>query len=306
MSELVIQAEGLTRDYGRIRALDALHMNVPRGSVVALLGPNGAGKSTLLKLTAGLIEPTRGQVRLFGHSSRKLPRDISAKVVSAGESQDPPKWMNVHRLLALQADASPGFDKAMAYSLCAELELDLRRPFGVLSKGQKRWVLSVLALASGAELVLMDEPADGLDPSARRRLYDTIRDCANEHQTTFMIATHIIGDIERVADDVAIIDHGRLILHAALEDLREQVREVELPQMPKGELGKGIDVITSRQVDGVWLAWLRCRGTSPVELAEKLGNQAIFRTVSLEELYLAIADDRSRLAEVWEKEMQQC
>ncbi len=307
MSNSAVRAEELTRKFGRIRALDGLCMDVPRGSVVALLGPNGAGKSTFLKLAAGLLEPTQGQVRVFDHSSRELPWDVAARVVSVGEAQDPPRGETVRSLLALQAAASPNFDKSLAAALCDKMQLDIRRPFGALSKGQKRWVLATLALASRAELVLMDEPADGLDPAARCTLYDTIRDCTNERETTFVVATHIIGDIERVADDVAIIDHGRLVLQASLEDLREQVREVELSQaQAPDEFGDGIDLLASREADGVQLAWVRCRDTSPDELEQRLGEQAILRPVGLAELYLAIAGDQSGPADVDEKETQEC
>jgi len=307
MTDPAVEAIDLTRDFGRIRALNALNLAASPGRVVALLGPNGAGKSTFLRLAAGLLESTGGEVRILGHSSRKLPPDVSSRMISVGEAQDPPRWATIRGLLALQAGASAKFDRRLAETLCGERQLDLNRPFGALSKGQKRWVLSVLALAGGPELILMDEPADGLDPSARRTLYDMIREHVNDRDATVIAATHIIGDIERVADDVAIMDHGRLALYASLEDLREQVREVELPEAPTpSDLGEGIDLIAHRPVDGAVLAWVRCRRESPAGLERRLGDRAVCRTVGLEALYLAIAENRPRIAQQSSEETSSC
>ena len=307
MNDLAIQVRQLTRDFGHVRALDGLNLKVASGRLIALLGPNGAGKSTFLKLAEGLLEPTGGEVRVLGYSSRKLPPNISSRMVSVGESQDPPGGMAIRSLLSLQAGASPEFDTNLAKTLCGERQLKLNRPFGTLSKGQKRWVLSVLALAGGADLLLMDEPADGLDPSARHDLFDRIRDYVTDRNATALVATHIIGDIERVADDVAIIDQGRLVLHASLEDLREQVREIEISQVPSStDLGEKTELIATKKNDGSVLVWVRCLDGNFSSLERRLGEKAVLRPVNLESLYLAITDNRLEKTEVSSEEMSKC
>lgn len=297
MSEPVIEARNLTRDFGRLRALDWLSLQVWPGHVVALLGPNGAGKSTFLRLTQGLLAPTAGQVRLLGRPSRRLPANLCRRVASVGQDQAPPSWVSLRSLIALQAGASPRFDRPLAEGLCRRRELSLSRPFGSLSKGQRRWVLAALALAAGADVLLLDEPAEGLDPAARRDLYDRIRDCVNDRGTAAVVATHIIGDIERVADDVIIIDRGHVVLHAPLEELREEVRQVELPNtetMPA--LGDGVSVLGSIRLADTLVAWVRCNGLSDDELRRRAGPHARVRTVGLERLYLTIAEHLSEEA----------
>ena len=286
-----IETNGLGRDFGRTPALDKFSIDIRPGRVVALLGANGAGKTTLLRLLLGLIEPTRGQARVLGAPARDKPADVCGRIAGVGEGHDPPRWARLTMLRRLQADASPRFDRRVFDDLCSRRELPLRKPFGVLSKGQRRWVLSALALASGADLILMDEPADGLDPAARREVYDHVRQYVNEREATVLVATHIIGDIERVTDDVAIIHHGRLLLHDELEDLREQVREIEFARPPESDdWCDGVETIMTKQAHGAFLAWVRCRQTQPDELQQRLAPQAAVRPATLESLYLAVAE----------------
>jgi len=294
MSDPVIEARNLTRDFGRLRALDWLSLQVWPGHVLALLGPNGAGKSTFLRLVQGLLAPTAGQVRLLGRPSRRLPADLCRRVACVGQDQDPPPWATLRQLLALQAGASPRFDRPLAEDLCRRGGLSLGRSFGSLSKGQRRWVLAVLALAAGAEVLLLDEPAEGLDPAARRDLYDRVRDCVNERDAAAVVATHVIGDIERVADDVAIIHRGHLVLHAPLEELREQVRQVALPNTEAlPDLAAGVSLLGSIRLGQTLVAWVRCNGLSDDELHRRAGPRARVRTVGLERLYLTIAEHLS-------------
>ncbi len=307
MTEIAVQATGLTMDFGSVRALEDLSLTVRAGSVLALLGPNGAGKSTFARIATGLLAPTAGGVSIWGHDARDLPPEVACQVVSVGESQDPPGSETIRSLMDLQADATAGFDRGWAERLCEQRELDRKKRFGALSKGQKRWVLSVLALASRAGVVFMDEPADGMDPAARRALYDNIRDCANDHGTTFIVATHIIGDIERVADDAAVIDRGRLILHGALEELREQVREIESPHpLDAAALGEDIDILSTRRIDNAALTCVRCPAESVAGLQTRLGDQAIFRTMGLETLYLAVTETPSAATKQETEEAPAC
>ncbi len=295
MNSVAIKTDGLTRDFGHVKALEEFSIEVPAGRVVALVGPNGAGKSTLLRLLMGFLEPTRGSAWVLGAGARCQPPSVSSRIASIGEGHVPPVWASARHLFRLQAGASAKFDCDAAEEFCRGRGVSLNKPYGTLSKGQRRWLLAGLAIASGADLLLLDEPADGLDPSARRELFDVLRDCVNDRQATAVVATHVISDIERVADDVAIIDHGRLALHASLEDLREQVREVEVPKGSEpADWGEATDLIATRQIGGTTVAWVRCRGNGLADLERRLGPQALFRTAGLEALYLAVTGDRRR------------
>jgi ABC-2 type transport system ATP-binding protein len=288
MSETYVKALGLSRNYGRLRALDKVDLEIESGRIVALLGPNGAGKTTLLRLLMGLLEPTEGRSWMLGAESRAMPSAVTARIGYMGDLEEPPRWAKLRSLIDLQAGASLQFDRARAGEFMQARGLDLGRAYGSLSKGQKKWVRAGLILAGGADALIMDEPAEGLDPSARQDLYDRLRTCVSQRDAAAIVATHVIGDIERVADDVALIDHGRLVVYAALEDLREQVRQIELPA---GELmppwPQGVDLLGRKTAGDVQLLWVRCRpGVGDVESV--LPRQAEVRGVGLETFYLAM------------------
>jgi len=173
-------------------------------------------------------------------------------------------------------------------------DLNLSKTYGSLSKGQKKWVRASLVLAGMPDVLLLDEPAEGLDPSARKDLYDQLRDYANDSEATAIVATHIIGDIERIADDVAIINHGRLITYADLEDLRDQVREVQLGEMETlPELGAEIEVLGGKNSDGARIIWIKCPEDAQQRLEHALGEKVAMWTVSLETFYLALTEHNS-------------
>jgi ABC-type multidrug transport system ATPase subunit len=220
-----------------------------------------------------------------------------------GDRCEPPAWATLALLEDLQAGASGAFDRALFRELCQQRELLPNRPYGSLSKGQRRWTLVSLALACRPRLILLDEPADGLDPSARRALYDALRDHVNQHEATAIVTTHVIADVERIGDEVAIIDHGRLLLHAPLEDLRDQVRQVEVaggdaavtpPHCNGGAFGDGreISILGSVRIGTTRIFWIKQDGLSDDELCNRLGPRATIRNVGLETLYLAIAEHR--------------
>jgi ABC-2 type transport system ATP-binding protein len=284
-----IHAEGLTRDYGRFRALDHVHLTIEPGRVVALLGPNGAGKTTLLRLLLGLLEPTEGRSRLLGGASRALPEAVVSRIGYMGDAEEPPGWATIRSLIDLQADASTHFDREWMKHFLETRGLSPDRTYGSLSKGQKKWVRAGLILAAGTDVLLMDEPAEGLDPSARQDLYDRLREHASQRDATAIVATHVISDIERIADDVALLDRGRLVVHAALEDLREQVRQIELPAGEPAPLWPaGVNVLGRRQDRDVQFIWVQCPPGRETDLESVLPRQAVMRRVGLETFYMTV------------------
>lgn len=282
-----IVARGLSRDYGRRRALDAVNLEIHAGRIVALLGPNGAGKSTFLKLCAGMIEPTAGGASIFGISAREAPNSAPWRVACLLDSHEPPEWADGLRLVAMQAEASPRFDRAFADAFCFSGGIDPRWPYGSLSRGQRRRLLAGVVLATGADLILLDEPADGLDTATRRDLYDRLRRRVNDSGATAIVATHNIHDIERVADDVAILNHGRLVLTGSLEDLREQVREIEMPLGAALRPDSPIEILARRRERDAELLWARSTGGEQA-IAVAVGAAPAISPVGLEDLYLAL------------------
>ncbi len=293
MSDDAVQTVELRRDFGAVRALDGLDLKIAQGSILLLLGSNGAGKTTLLRILMGLIQPTAGAASVLGSPAWPPPADVAGTLGYVGDRCEPPRWATLALLEDLQAGASASFDRAHFRELCRRRELSPSRPYGSLSKGQRRWILVSLALACRPRLILLDEPADGLDPSARRMLYDALRDHVNQHEATAIVTTHVIADVERIGDEVAILDRGRLLLHAPLEDLRDYVRQVEIAG---GEtlpyLGDGVTIVGERQQGATAIFWITQNGLGDEELSRRLGPRAAVRHVGLEELYLAMTEHR--------------
>ena len=197
----IIKTENLGRDYGRVQALDDVNLCIEKGRVVALLGPNGAGKTTFLRLLNGMLEATRGRSEILGVDSRAMPSEVVSRVGYMGDTDQPGGWVTIRQLIGLQAGVSDRFDRDFIGQFLEKRGLGLKCSFGSLSKGQKKWVRAGLVLAGRPDVLFFDEPAEGLDPSVRVELYDQLRDYVNESDTTVISATHIISDIERIADD---------------------------------------------------------------------------------------------------------
>lgn len=292
MREFVIETTGLSRDYGSLRALDKVNLSIEKDRIVALLGPNGAGKTTLLHLLMGMLEPTEGRASVLGIDSRTLDNQTAAGIGYMGDREEPPRWMTVRQLINLQAGSTKQFDKAFVKKLLSDKQLSLKKSFGAMSKGQKKWLRAGLVLASRPNVLILDEPAEGLDPSARYEIYDYLREYITESGATAIVATHIIGDIERIADDVAIIHKGHVMTYASLEDLREQVCEIHLPDGPlPEEIESNVELIGKKKITDGTLFWVRCNAVGEDELKHLLEPHATVRHVDLQTYYMAVTEN---------------
>lgn len=292
MTRPVVEIMQLVREFGAKRAINDLSLELSVGRILALLGPNGAGKTTLLKLLAGLLMPTEGEARVLGAPSFPQSRAIASRVGCVLDGVEPPARALVRHVLQLKASAVTSFDAARARQLCEAHDIQLKQRWRTLSKGQKRWVLAVSALVSGAELLLLDEPADGLDPVARQELYGLLRAEVNNRETTVIVASHILSDVEKVADEVGIVKDGQLQLQGDLEDLRDRVREIEFAsELPiTSSLPPATRVLGRDESAGSRILWLEYENAD--EADTPLANEVQRRAVNLERLYFAITQHR--------------
>lgn len=282
MTEIMIAADSLSRAFGQNEVLQDISLNVSAGSVCSLLGPNGAGKTTLLKLLMGLIEPTRGLVGIAGDFN--LPRKASTLQTTGCliDGFEPPPATRIEHLVALSREVSPEFDAQRARELLAQKNLPPKAAWKTLSKGQKRWVLLTMLLCRRCRVLLLDEPADGLDPEARHELYHLIRREANDHGVTALITTHIINDIEKITDDVCILHENRIVLHSDLEELREQTWVIETEE--EAVFPPEVRVLKNDTTNRCTY-WLRdTHGNLPPSFPTEIRR----RSGSLEEIYLAV------------------
>ena len=217
-----LQADGLTIRYGRTTVVEGLSLAVPRGSVYALLGRNGAGKSSLLRVLLGQRPAAIGRVLLLGEDPWKRRTSLMARVGVVPEEPDAPPEMTPAQLSAFCGRLHARWDGGAVAERLRRFEVPLDRPFGSLSKGQRGAVSLALSLGHAPELLLLDDPTLGLDVVARDAVFQEVIGDLADRGTTVFVTTHDLRAIEGIADHVAILHGGRLVLAGALEALKAE------------------------------------------------------------------------------------
>jgi ABC-type multidrug transport system ATPase subunit len=224
VTESVIEVSELTRRFGATTALAAVSLTLPRGAVYGLVGANGAGKTTLIKHILGLLRAEGGSVRVFGLDPVADPVGVLSRIGYLSEENDLPGWMRVDELMRYTSAFYPKWDDAYAEELRRAFVLDPAAKIKDLSKGQKARAGLLVALAHRPELLVLDEPSSGLDPVVRRDIIGAvIRTIADEGRTV-LFSSHLLGEVEQVADHVTMIHQGKLVLSAPLADIRSAHR----------------------------------------------------------------------------------
>jgi ABC-2 type transport system ATP-binding protein len=238
VSEAAISVSALTRRFGATTALDSVSLSMPRGAVYGLVGANGAGKTTLIKHVLGLLRADSGSVRVFGLDPVADPKGVLSRIGYLSEENDLPAWMSVDELTRYSRAFYPTWDDAYAEELRQAFALDPAAKIGSLSRGQKARAGLLVALTHRPELLLLDEPSSGLDPVVRRDILEAIlRTIAHEGRTV-LFSSHLLEEVERVADHVTMISHGRIVLSAPLDAIKESHRHVTVllvqsrPELP--------------------------------------------------------------------------
>ncbi|MHC4563861.1 MAG: ABC transporter ATP-binding protein [Planctomycetota bacterium] len=240
MNDIAIESHGLRKTFpGDVKAVDGLDVQIPAGTVYGLIGRNGAGKTTLIRMLMGLLRPTAGRAALLGKDMWTADEAHRGRVTYVSQELRLPRQLSVRQLGGYLAGLYRRWDQPYADSLCGQFELAVDRPLGLMSGGEQRKAAVLLAFAARPEVVLLDEPAAGMDPIARRQLIDEIVDMlTGETGCTVLFSTHIIADLERVAEVVGMMDRGRIVTEAPLEDLRSRMRRVQVifdnGQVPEG------------------------------------------------------------------------
>jgi ABC-2 type transport system ATP-binding protein len=215
-----IAVASLTRRFGATTALDDVSLAVRPGTVYGLVGENGAGKTTLIKHVLGLLRAQRGSVRVFGRDPVADPVGVLGRIGYLSEERDLPGWMRVDELLRYSRAFYPGWDDGYADELVRAFALDRSVTVANLSRGQQARVGLLIALAYRPELLVLDEPSSGLDPVVRRDILDAILRTIADEGRTVLFSSHLLDEVERVADHVAMISAGRIVLDAPLADIR--------------------------------------------------------------------------------------
>jgi len=230
MPDLAIETSLLTRYFGRHCAVDQVQLAVPQGSIFALLGRNGSGKTTILRILLGLLAPTRGSSRILNHDSQNLPPHIRQNIGYLAENHPLPPSMTVHSLANFQANFYPRWNPQLFAALTEHFRLPNNSKPRHLSRGQRAGLALALTLATQPELLVLDDPALGLDPVARRSLLESLVYATNEGGATktILFSSHLLPDVERISDHLAILDHSILRAQCPLETFRNSIKRFVL------------------------------------------------------------------------------
>lgn len=224
MSESVITVSELTRRFGAKTALDSVNLSVSRGVVHGLVGANGAGKTTLIRHVLGLLRAESGSVRVFGHDPVADPVAVLSRIGYLSEENDLPGWMRVEELIRYSRAFYPAWDDAYAEELQKAFALEPQARIKSLSRGQKARAGLLVALAHRPELLVLDEPSSGLDPIVRRDILGAVMRTIAHEGRTVLFSSHLLDEVEQVADHVTMISNGMIVLSAPLSEIKESHR----------------------------------------------------------------------------------
>ena len=222
MNEYVIEIQGLSRRFGKNLALQDIDFKVPRGVVLGLVGENGAGKTTLIKHLLGLLKAQTGTVRVFDKNPVENPVEVLGRIGYLSENREMPPWMQIDEYIRYTKAFYSGWDQDYEQELINSFDLDRTQLIKHLSRGQRAKVGLLVALAYRPDLLLFDEPSSGLDPVVRRDMLTAIVRTITEEGRTVVLSSHLLDEVERVADIVIMLHSGRIVLSDTLDNIRQE------------------------------------------------------------------------------------
>ncbi len=296
MPELAIKTIELRKNYASVAAVSGLNLSVPRGSIYGLLGRNGAGKSTTIRMLLGMARPSGGRGWVLGHAidSPAESLEIRRRTGFVGEDKGLYDFMTVEQLIAFTRPFFPRWRHDLEKKYLAAFELPLGRKVRALSKGMRTKLALLVALARGADMLILDEPTEGLDPAVVEQVLQAIISLAAEQELTVFFSSHQIAEVEQIADHICIIHRGRVAVAGALDELKESYRRVNLvfdeaataSEFTASEfVAPGIEQV---QRDGRWLSLLVSRNVTEVvnEARARSALSVDVVPVTLKEIFL--------------------
>ena len=218
MENTIIKLDNVVKRYGKKEALKGINLEIPKGKIVGLLGPNGSGKSTMIKLLNGLLQPDEGNIEIAGMK----PSIETKKIVSyLPERTYLSEWMKMKDLLKFFSDFYEDFDLEKAEEMIEALNINIDEKIKDMSKGTKEKVQLILVMSRNADVYILDEPIGGVDPAARSFIMRTILQNFSE-ESTLIIATHLISEIENICDEIIFLSYGEIKLQGNVDEIREE------------------------------------------------------------------------------------
>jgi ABC-2 type transport system ATP-binding protein len=224
--ETIIATRGLRKTFAGAEALRGLDLDVPRGSICGFLGRNGAGKTTTIKILLGMTHPTSGEAHVFGLDAGSV--EIRRRCAFVSEEKDLYPSMTVEDIVRFTASFFPRWRRDLEQRYLRKFDLPATRTIKALSRGMRTKLALLLALCRGAELLILDEPTSGLDPAMAEEVLQALVGHVASEELTIFFSSHQIAEVDQIGDRVVIIDRGRAAVAAALDDLRESYRRIQL------------------------------------------------------------------------------
>jgi ABC-2 type transport system ATP-binding protein len=289
----VIQTRALTKSYGRTEAVRGLDLVVAPGCITGFLGRNGAGKSTTIKMLLGMMRPTSGDGAVLGRriTDPRESVELRRHVAYVSEDKRLYSYMTVEQMIRFTSSFYPDWRADMATKLLHEYELPPARRVRALSKGMRTKLALLLAFARRPELLILDEPGDGLDPFGIEQLLQSLVAVSAEGTAVFF-SSHQIAEVERISDRVCILERGRLILDLSLDDMRESYRQIDVifPGIPAEREFQIAGVRRIRAAGHQWSLFASGNAEGIVERARDFQASSIQVTpVGLREIFLEMA-----------------
>ena len=290
MNSAPVVARSLGKSFSDKLVLDNLSFAVEPGDVVGVLGKNGAGKTTLLELMLGFTPASSGNVTLFGHESYRMPADVKARVGFVPQQDELLGVLSGGDQIRLIASFYPHWDAAFVERLCATWGVNLDARIRTMSVGERQKLSILLALGHRPDLLILDEPVASLDPIARRQFLEQIVEVASDGQRSVVFSSHIVSDIERLANRIWILKEGRLYWQGDLDSLKESIVRVHLRSArPLPERLDIPNVLSVRRDGGYAVAIARdwnARVARDVE--QRTGASVEVETLALEEIFVEL------------------
>ncbi len=284
----VIATDRLTKYYGRKCVLDGLSLRVPQGSVYGLLGRNGAGKTTAIKILLGMTQPSYGRAELFGEDAARLRPETRTRIAYLAEGHPLYRWMTIAEVVRFTRSFYPTWNDELLEQILDHFELPRRAKIRRLSAGQQAQVSLALAVAPEPELLILDDPTLRLDTVVRRDFLESMIQIIQRRGRTILFSSHILGDVERVADRIGILVDGVLRVDCPTEHFKESIRKVVLtfggspPEFPACD-----GLVNSRRVGNKLELVLANYSDEHRRLAESLSPEDIdVIELSLEEAFI--------------------
>ena len=298
--DYAVETENLGRRFGTFEAVRGVDLRVQRGTVFGLLGINGAGKSTIIKMIVGHLRPTNGRLRVLGRTLEEDLVEIRRRVAYVSENRYLYEWMTVAESVRFTRAFHANWDDQKAADLLKRFSLPPEKKVRQLSRGNRARLCLLLALSYNPELIILDEPTSGLDPIVRRDFIENIVSEISEEGKTVLFSSHIVEEVERVADDVGIINDGELLLVSSVEEIKASYRRVRyatngarpelsgVPGLLGVENGRHEQVLTVRGFGDETISALAERG---------VGNPEVL-PISLEDIFVnTVRAERERRAD---------